>query len=142
MAVEQLGAHRGARAPSVDTCTLAPPSPYGRTYTSLRPDLSDWYATHSPSGENRADLSLNEVVRNGSGLRSPSSGSIQMSLPFSGLVSVNATTEPSGAIEVETLSRSLVNSGSVSTLPSTRVQNSSNTRCSEAYTTRSPSGIQ
>src|SRR5262245_62143581 len=42
----------GRRPPASEINTRPPLSAKGRTYTSARPDSSETYATHRPSGEN------------------------------------------------------------------------------------------
>jgi hypothetical protein len=81
--------HRGVVPPSLDTIHLpsgagVPGGENARTYTSLRPDLLDTYATQRPSGENAPWDSLNSVIRKGNGLESPSIGNThRSSLVFS-----------------------------------------------------------
>src|SRR5262245_43235424 len=57
--------HTGAPPPSMEICVRLPGPGNGRTYTSARPDSSDTYATHLPSGENDAENSLGGFSRNG-----------------------------------------------------------------------------
>ena len=61
----------GSVPPSVDTCQRpASTSGNGRTYTSPRPDSSEAYASHRPSGENSGVISLAAVWITGRVLRS------------------------------------------------------------------------
>src|SRR5262249_54689438 len=76
--------HRGACPPSRETGYTLSLSGNGRTYTSLRPELSDSYAIQRPSGEMAPLLSLNGVFRNGTGVRAPDNGSIHRSRLVSG----------------------------------------------------------
>jgi Bacterial protein of unknown function (DUF885) len=45
----------------METSNLPPDAGKGRTYTSNRPDSSDWYASQRPSGEMLGETSLNGV---------------------------------------------------------------------------------
>src|SRR6266566_838839 len=73
--------HWGFVPPSRETCHL--PAGLGKltTYISIRPDSSDEYATHLPSGENAGLALLNGVCTSEKGLRSPSSGIAQIPFP-------------------------------------------------------------
>src|SRR5262245_29744638 len=63
----------------LDTLSLLPASPDGRTKTSLPPDSLETYAIQFPSGENAAADSLNGVSNQGRAGRCPSAPISQMS---------------------------------------------------------------
>src|SRR6516162_8827841 len=92
--------HAGYEPLSFEICCLPCRSGNARTYTSYLPDSLDMYAIHRPSGENVGALPLKEVWRNNSGLpiRSPelpvSTGTVQISVTFAGLSSINASRLP------------------------------------------------
>src|SRR3972149_6795381 len=60
-----LISHRGKHRPFVYTCHLLCDPSVGRIYISFLPVSLDWYAYHSPSGENVASHSSNVDVKSG-----------------------------------------------------------------------------
>src|SRR5262249_5231788 len=85
------------------TCHLPPAPGNGRTYTSKRPDSSDWYASHRPSGEKTGSTSLKGPFENTVGLpglqpeaSSPSMGRIIKSCAVFCVDSLNARNLPLG----------------------------------------------
>src|SRR5215468_8642139 len=88
---------------AVEICHLPPGPGNRRTKTSDRPDSSDWYAIHRPSGENIGIVPLAGVLRKTEGLpgfqpdfSSPSNGRIMMSCEFCCVTSENARYFPLG----------------------------------------------
>src|SRR5688572_30202582 len=72
--------------PPVETCVFSPEPLNGRTYTSMRPDSLDWYASQRPSGEKAAPHSSKGLAKKLVGVpgfhpdtSSPSRGKIMIS---------------------------------------------------------------
>ena len=77
--------HRGRVPPPWDIRLVALAGPNCRAYTSGRPETSEEYATHWPSGENRGDNSWNGVATKGRGVPAGASGNTLMSAPTGGV---------------------------------------------------------
>src|SRR5262245_48563168 len=98
--------------------TFSPGPGNGRTYTSLRPDSFDAYASQRPSGENTGAPSPNGVLRNARGWSLWSRSRIQMSCPVCGSTDTNASFLPSGDHDSGRLTRSTLTNFDSGSLPS------------------------
>src|SRR3990172_11304411 len=116
--------HVGKDPPAVEICHFPPGPGNGRTYTSKRPDSSESYASHRPSGEKAALASENGLLRKTTGFpgfhtvaSSPVNGRIRMSERVFGHTSLKAKKFPLGCHDAGDCGFSLSVRRSASPLP-------------------------
>ena len=112
-------AHRGSVPPPVEIGQrLRSTAGNGRTYTSARPDSSDWYASHRPSGEMAGVVSECAVFSNGRVSTDGPNVAIVMSSPVLGPRVSRTIRVLSGEKGLVFLSPSTLNDASAGPLPS------------------------